>query len=233
MRNRRAGRLQRRGWGLPHQIAFLLRSRIRVTRPRAPPQPERPGASSAPSARTTRNHCSANPRGREFVRSTMFRVVRSQAAARPSSDVSSPLPSTLPCTFTSGGTCHSRHCALRRPPGSKRAAHNARVWQSTGSAPRVRRRSTEAGRRSPEQRGHLVPVPHMTTLLGRRWATPPLARPSHQVSLRGRRGAVHSWTFSSSGAEAYCRYVEHPEMRKSSWVLCIVVRSRKLVRRSG
>jgi hypothetical protein len=79
-------------------------------------------------------------------------------------------------TFASGGTCRERHCALHRPPGSKRAAHNARAWQSTGSALRVRRRSTEAGRRSPEQRGHLVFVSHMTTLIGRRWATPPFRR---------------------------------------------------------
>jgi len=29
------------------------------------------------------------------------------------------------------------------------------------------------------------------------------------------------------------RYVEHPEMRKHVWVLCIVVRSRQLVRYAG
>ncbi|MEE4270538.1 MAG: hypothetical protein V2I67_02615, partial [Thermoanaerobaculales bacterium] len=41
------------------------------------------------------------------------------------------------------------------------------------SASRVPCYGIPAGRRSPEQRGHLVLASHMTTLLGRRWATPP------------------------------------------------------------
>lgn len=62
---------------------------------------------------------------------------------------------------------------------------------------------------------------------------PEVARISHRISSRGRRGVVHSGVFDSRSAEAYLKYVEHAEARKRRWVRYIVGRSRKLVRDAG
>jgi hypothetical protein len=141
------------GWASAHQIASRLRTTNPKLRRQAPFQPERPSTSPAASARITFCIVLSCPEACEDLQSTMRRVVRSlgyprtgyplhapmQAAARPSSVVSSALIERHRAHRRRFGACRVRHCALPRPSSSEQPAHNADTGQPTGSALRVLR----------------------------------------------------------------------------------------------
>ena len=208
------------GWAVAHQIAPRFRTAIldlpaSTTSPTRAPQrvvrdvpctPLCPPSTSRTEARCAQCAClaihgkrtqgsSLKHRGRPpLARAARFLRPRRKATAhiRVGTDV--------PCS----------HFSPPAPSSSQRASKSVNVAIAEPSRCKLGR-SLQAGRRSPEQRGHRLFDSQMTTLIGRRWATTPVGGgrpegrrtgylPEHDHAPGSHHDPLPSWSSAILGA---------------------------------